>query len=456
MAVIKPSLPKGTRDFLPEQMIRRQHVIDTVREIFERYGYQPLETPAIEKLDVLSGKYGDEGEQLIFKVLRRGTGLEDLRREQKEFVVQRYQDLVDEALRYDLTVPLSRVVAMYNRDLVMPFKRYQIQPVWRADRPQRGRYREFYQCDVDTVGTTSMLADAETIAIVYDVLSTLGFTKFRIRLNNRKILNGIVQYAGIDSARSNQVFVAVDKLDKIGIDGVKQELLKRNISEGEIAKLLSVFEIAGSPRAVLAELAASFGNIEEIRYGTDELAEIVDILAGLGVPEECYQVDLYLVRGLGYYTGPIHESVVDEPKMGSLTGGGRYDHLIGMFLGRDIPAVGTAFGIERIIDVMTQLDMFPESSTKTQVLVLMFDETTKMASLSLAQELRKAGLRAECYMELAKLKKQFAYADKKTIPWCIILGPEEVANGQVKIKDMKTGEQAVVARNACVDFFQKT
>ncbi len=476
MAVIKPSLPKGTRDFLPEQMLRRQFVMDKIRTIFEKYGYQPLETPSIEKLDVLSGKYGDEGEQLIFKVLKRGTGLEGLRKGESEFVVHRYGELVDEALRYDLTVPLSRVVAMYNRELVLPFKRYQIQPVWRADRPQRGRYREFYQCDADTVGTKSMLADAETIAIVYDVLSTLGFRKFKIRINNRKILNGIMTYAGIGSERSPQVFVAIDKLEKIGLDGVKKELSGREISKTEIDKILSVFEISGlvesgedglpspaingKPEAVLAELAKSFTDIEEIQEGTKELQEIVGMLKTFGLPEAFYQIDLFLVRGLGYYTGPIHESVVasesgKEPRIGSLTGGGRYDRLIGMFLGRDIPAVGTAFGIERIIDVMTQLDMFPDMKTKTQVLVTIFDDTTKDASLELCRELRQANIRTESYMELTKLKKQFSYADKKQIPFIAIIGPDELAENRVTIKNLKSGEQFSVQRSDCVHELQK-
>ena len=490
MAVIKPSLPKGTRDFLPEQMLRRQFVMDKIRTIFEKYGYQPLETPSIEKLDVLSGKYGDEGEQLIFKVLKRGTGLEGLRkaamsgarraakpgpaeteRSESEFVVHRYGELVDEALRYDLTVPLSRVVAMYNRDLVYPFKRYQIQPVWRADRPQRGRYREFYQCDADTVGTKSMLADAETIAIVYDVLSTLGFRKFKIRINNRKILNGIMTYAGIDPERSTQVFVAIDKLEKIGLDGVKKELADREISNTEIDKILSVFEISGlvesgkdglpspaidgKPETVLAELATSFKDIEEMQEGTKELQEIVGMLKTFDLPESFYQIDLFLVRGLGYYTGPIHESVVEEPRIGSLTGGGRYDKLIGMFLGRDIPAVGTAFGIERIIDVMTQLDMFPDMKTRTQVLVTIFDDATKDASLDLCRELRQADIRTESYMELTKLKKQFSYADKKQIPFIAIIGPDELAENRVTIKDLKSGEQFSVLRSDCIRELRK-
>ncbi|HEX9653157.1 MAG TPA: histidine--tRNA ligase [bacterium] len=452
MPLIKPSLPKGTRDFLPEEMIRRQSVIATVRTVFERYGYQPLETPAIEKLEVLSGKYGEEGEQLIFKVLKRGTGLEELLQGRKEFAVEHYDDLVDEALRYDLTVPLSRVVAMHENEIVQPFKRYQIQPVWRADRPQRGRYREFYQCDVDSVGVTSMLADAEIIAMVYQVLSSLGFNKFKIRLNNRKILNGIIKHGGIPPASGNAVFVAIDKLDKIGPNGVKQELLDRGLSDSQIQKIFSVFALSDNSLDVLAELAGLLDGNEELQSGAEELTQIMKYLDSLGVNRDAVRIDLYLARGLGYYTGPIHEAVVEEPKMGSLSGGGRYDRLIGMFLGRDIPATGVAFGIERIIDVMNELNMFSDSNAKTKALVTLFDESTVDSSLILTQELRMAGVNAEHFLELSKLKKQFVYADKKRIPYVVIIGPDELAEGRVTIKTMSTGEQRQLPRSQALSF----
>lgn len=449
---IKPTLPKGTRDFLPQQMFRRQYVIDTLKNIFESYGYEPLETPAIEKLDVLSGKYGDEGEQLIFKVLKRGTGLEELQKGRDEFVVTEYKDLVEEALRYDLTVPLSRVVAMYQNELVLPFKRYQIQPVWRADRPQRGRFREFYQCDVDSVGTDSMLADAEAIAIINEVLTTLGFKKFKIRINNRKILNGILTYAGIPPEKSAAIFIVIDKLEKIGLDGVKSELKKREISGEEITKIFSILEISGEPGEVLSELSTSFGDAEELIEGATELSQIMQFLDGLNVPESNYTIDLYLARGLGYYTGPIYESLVEQPKIGSLSGGGRYDQLIGMFLGKDIPATGTSFGIERIIEVMTQLNMLPEAKTKTQVLVTQFDESTQKASLNFSQSLRKAGIKTETFLNRAKLKKQFTYADRKQIPFVVIIGPDEEAARKVTIKNLQTGEQQTWSREEGVKF----
>ncbi|MFQ5822930.1 MAG: histidine--tRNA ligase [bacterium] len=451
MKYIKPSLPKGTRDFLPEQMFRRQYVIETVKDIFEKYGYEPLETPSIEKLDVLSGKYGDEGEQLIFKVLKRGTGLEELLRGSQEFVAKEYSELVEEALRYDLTVPLSRVVAMYENELIFPFKRYQIQPVWRADRPQKGRYREFYQCDVDTVGTESMLADAESIAIVHDVLTTLGFEKFKIRINNRKILNGILSYAGVESEKDISVFMAIDKLEKIGLEGIKKELAGKGISEVETDKILTILEIAGESEQILSELSSRFNQFESFNEGTKELKQIISYLEDLGVPKANYQIDLYLVRGLGYYTGPIYESVVEEPKIGSLTGGGRYDKLVGMFLGRDIPATGTAFGIERIIDVMNQLQMFPETKTKTQAFVTIFDDSTREASLNFTQKLRKSGVNAEFFYEVTKIKKQFSYANKKRIPFVVIIGPDEIVSNQVTIKNMKTGEQKTLSPEKAIE-----
>ncbi len=441
MDVIKPSLPKGTRDFLPEQMLRRQFVMNTIRSIFEKYGYEPLETPSIETLEVLSGKYGEEGEQLIFKVLKRGTGIEKVGRSISQFTISRLSDIVDEALRYDLTVPLCRVVAMYQNEIPLPFKRYQMQPVWRGDKPQKGRYREFYQCDADTVGSASMLADAETIALIHEILSTLGFTTFKIRMNNRKILSGIVEYAGVEPARGNDVCIAIDKLEKIGIDGVRKELHEREIPDSAIHKILPILEISGPARTILSDITAFLKDSAIGLEGINELNELIGYLADLGVPPENYVIDLYLARGLTYYTGPIYESVVEQPSIGSLTGGGRYDQLVGMFLGTDIPATGTTIGIERIIDVMTELNMFPESRTKTQVLVTIFDETTKKASLSIAKQLRAAGINTEIFFEVGGLKKQFKYANRKGIPFVVILGPDEIQNNLISLKNMSSSEQ---------------
>ncbi len=442
MEIIKPSIPKGTRDFLPEQMLRRQLVMDTIRTAFEKYGYEPLETPSFEKLEVLSGKFGEEGEQLILKLLKRGTGIEKVGRDIKEFTISKFSDLVDEALRYDLTVPLSRVIAMYQNEITIPFKRYQMQPVWRGDRPQKGRYREFYQCDADTVGSASMVADAETIALINEILTALGFKKFKIRINNRKILSGIVEYSGVDVNRSNEVCIAIDKLEKIGIDGVKQELLEREIPETAINKILPILEISGEAETILNDVSSLLNSIGIGMEGIAETNELIADIPTLGVPQQNYVIDLHLARGLSYYTGPIYESIVEEPNIGSLTGGGRYDELVGMFLGKNIPATGTTIGIERIIDVMTELNMLPDSKTKTQVLVTIFNEDTKKASLEITKELRSAGINTEIFFDSGGLKKQFKYANKKGIPFVAVIGPEEVEKKEISLKNMTTGEQA--------------
>jgi len=453
--IIKPSIPKGTRDFLPEKMFKRQQVIDTIKDTFEKYGYAPLETPSIEKLKVLSGKYGDEGEKLLFKVLKRGTGLENLLKGESEYVVSKYDQLVEEALRYDLTVPLSRVVAMYQNEITMPFKRYQIQPVWRADRPQKGRYREFYQCDIDTVGTDSMLADAESMAIVDEILRKFGFKNFMIRLNNRKLLNGILEYSGIPENQSFSVMIAIDKMDKIGLDGVKKELTERTVSEKSISKLLTILEFSGSTEDTFSFVSEKCGTIKSVQTGIKELDEIANYATSLGVGNDSYKIDLYLVRGLGYYTGPIYESVVEEPRIGSLTGGGRYDKLIGMFSGKDIPATGTAFGIERIIDVMEQMDLFEDIKTRTKVLVTIFSPETIGDSLNFAADLRKAGVATECFLEPAKMKKQLSYANKKGIPFCVVIGPDESAKNLATVKNMASGQQTTLPRTEAVSYLVK-
>jgi len=451
MEIIKPSLPKGTRDFLPEQMLQRQFVINTIRTIFEKYGYEPLETPSFEKLEVLSGKFGEEGEQLILKLLKRGTGIEKVGRDIKEFTISKFSDLVDEALRYDLTVPLCRVIAMYQNEITIPFKRYQMQPVWRGDRPQKGRYREFYQCDADTVGSASMLADVETIALINEILITLGFKKFKIRMNNRKILSGIVEYSGVDVNRSNEVCIAIDKLEKIGIDGVKQELLEREIPEAAINKILPILEISGDIELILNDVTSLLKSSEIGMEGINEINELISGIQSLGVSQQNYVIDLYLARGLTYYTGPIYESVVEEPNIGSLTGGGRYDELVGMFLGKNIPATGTTIGIERIIDVMTELDMLPDSKTKTKVLVTIFDEDTKKASLEITNKLRSAGINTEIFFDSGGLKRQFKYANKKNIPFVVIIGPDEILINEISLKNMSSGEQTNTTIEKLID-----
>ncbi|RMH72862.1 MAG: histidine--tRNA ligase [Gemmatimonadetes bacterium] len=439
--VVKPKGARGTRDFLPDQMIRRQMVINTIKTVFETYGYEPLETPAIENLEVLTGKYGDD-EKLIYKIMRRGLDANNL---------PPLHEMADLALRYDLTVPLCRVVAMYQHQLQLPFKRYQIQPVWRAERPQKGRYREFYQCDADAVGTASMLADAETLTLIHDVFRTLGFKQFRIRLNNRKILTGIAEYAGVDATKAMDVCIAIDKLDKIGMDGVIGELQKRGIAPTAINKIMPILEINGTNDQILNDVATLLENTPTGSQGVAETQELINYLQALGIPEANCGIDLYMARGLTYYTGPIYETIVEEPNIGSLAGGGRYDKLIGMFLGQDIPATGMALGIERIIDVMTELEMLPPAKTTVQVIVLPFNAEVQLEALHLIQELRTAGLNSEYYYNLNdKMGKKFKYAGNKGIPVGVVIGPDEIQQGTVGIKNLQTKQQETVSRTKMI------
>ena len=434
---VEASVPRGMRDILPAQMIRRQYVIDVIRSVFEEFGYEPLQTPAIEQSETLMGKYGPDAERLIYKT-SYGEGKEKL------------------ALRYDLSVPLSRVVAMYP-ELIKPFKRYQISPVWRAERPQKGRYREFYQCDADTVGSASMLADAETLNVIYEILTRLGFKKFVMNINDRKILTGIGQFSGVPEELLGGLYRSIDKLDKIGLDGVRSELKRNNIPDDVIDKLLQLLQIEGENEAVLASLRDTLGNFPSALEGIREMEEVVRYLKALAIPEEYYKVKFAMVRGLEYYTGPIYETTIEEPKMPSITGGGRFDELIGMFLDRSYPAVGTTIGIERIIDAMEELHMFPSNVGKTvsQVLVTQFDKNMVDASLSMAKTLRKAGLKTELYFEQNSLGDQIRYAGKKGIPFVVILGPDEVAADQVTVRNLIQKEQMTVGQNEVVKLIEQ-
>lgn len=425
---VAPRLPRGMRDILPEKMILRDYVMNTIRAVFEQFGFEPLHTPAVELAETLMGKYGPDAERLIYDVRQR-QGREEL------------------ALRYDLSVPLSRVVAM-NPDLLLPFKRYQIAPVWRAERPQKGRYREFYQCDADIVGSASMLADAEIIAVIYTVLERLGFRRYTTRINNRKVLTGIGIYAGVQGEALGQLYRSIDKLDRIGMDGVRRELSEAGIGEDVIARMMDLLQVRGAGATAIAEMSQRLGEIESAAEGLAELRDLVSYLGAMGVPESAYQIDFSMVRGLDYYTGPIYETVVEEPKIGSITGGGRYDHLIEVFSEKGYPATGTTIGIERIIDVMDELQMFPQSLRRTlvEVLVLQFDPALLAETLQLARHLREEGLRVELYFEPDSVKKQLRYASRKGIPFAAILGPDEVAQGQVAVKNLHVGEQRTVPR----------
>ena len=434
---IKPRVPRGMRDILPEQMIRRQYVISVVRDVFEEFGFEPLQTPALELSEVLTGKYGPDAEKLIYQAGHVG-GKEDI------------------SLRYDLSVPLCRVIAMYPQ-LPKPFKRYQIDPVWRAERPQKGRYRQFFQCDADTVGTESMLADAENVNLIYQVLTRLGFKQFEININDRKLITGIGQFAGVPDAQLGGLYRSIDKLDKIGLSGVKEELMQNQIPEPVIEKLLPLLQIEGDTATVLNALSEQLGDSEVAGEGIAELEELNDYLTTLGVPDAFYRVNVSMVRGLEYYTGPIYETVVEEPKIGSITGGGRYDELIGSFSKQGYPATGTSFGIERIIDVMEEFDMFPSAvgKTVTEVLVTVFDAELAQESLKVATLLRNSGIRTEVYCRPARISAQMKYADSKGIPYAVILGSDEVEAGTVAVRNLASREQQVVPREKLVEHIQE-
>jgi histidyl-tRNA synthetase len=422
------------RDFLPEEKRQRDWVVSRIRAVFERYGYEPIETPSLELFETLRGKLGEEGEQLIFKVLRRGTQLDDLRLGRIDCAsFESFDDAVDYALPYDLTVPFSRFLAMHP-NIPRPFKRYQIQRVWRAEKPQRGRYREFYQCDVDVAGTESMLADAEIVAITIETLLDLGFEEFHTRIGHRKILDGLVEFAGAQD-RFTDICVSIDKIEKIGPDGVRAEMARRGVPREAAEKILELLELKGSSQEILTRLEQVLADTRNGPQGIAETRELLEALDAMDVPAERYLFDLHLVRGLDYYTGPVYESFVSTPPIGSLTGGGRYDELIGRFTGQPIPATGTTIGLERIIDVMKEFSMLPPSRSSTELLVTIFDGETRNASLSLAGELRKAGICAEVPLRPAKgLKKQIAYANSKGIPLLAILGPDEIAAQKVTLR----------------------
>ncbi|MCO4743878.1 MAG: histidine--tRNA ligase [Proteobacteria bacterium] len=418
-------LAKGTRDFLPADMLARRQVVDVVRDVFERFGFEPLDTPVFERIETLTGKYGEEGEKLIFKILRRGKGGET--------------GACDQALRYDLTVPLARVLAM-NAQLRMPFKRYQIAKVWRADRPQKGRFREFFQCDVDVAGTTSPLADAECLAVLYTALSELGFAEFTIRLNDRRILTDLAAAAGAEDSKSETSFlIALDKLDKVGRAGVDKELIGRGFEADAIEKAWKVLAPQENDDATLDYLASQLG--ERGQEGVSFLRQVRDAALALGVDSARLTVDPTLARGLDYYTGPVFEAVVQEPNVGSIAGGGRYDGLVGVFSKRDIPAVGVSLGLERIITVMKELGMLPEPAPVAEALVTVFAAEQTPASLKTASALRAAGVRTELYSGDGRFKNQFKHANARGYRWLVVVGPDEAEQGVVMLKDLASGTQ---------------
>ncbi|MEE8585843.1 MAG: histidine--tRNA ligase [Acidobacteriota bacterium] len=421
---LQARVPRGMRDFLPETMIRRQYVIGVVSKVFEEFGFEPLQTPSLELAETLLGKYGPEAEKLIYQARHPG-GKEEL------------------ALRYDLSVPLCRLVAMHRGQLRLPFKRYHIAPVWRAERPQRGRYREFHQCDIDIVGTASLLADAEIVQVIHALLTRLGFSDFTVHLNSRKILNGIGRYSGVPAEKLGSLYRSIDKLDKIGMEGVEQELMDNQIPSQAISRLKGLLQIEGEGLTLLGRLKKELLQDPEGQQGIADLEEILGHLKALGVPESQLRIQFNMVRGLDYYDGIIYETTIEEPKMPSITGGGRYDNLIGLFMKDSLPAVGTSFGIERIIDAMQELSMFPDSvrSTVVQALVTLFGPELASNSLQAAQRLRQAGIHTELYFEAASLKSQFKYANRKGIPCVVVIGPDEAQQGRVTVRNFSTGQQ---------------
>lgn len=438
----KPSIPKGTRDFSPTEMAKRNYIFDTIREVYALYGYQQIETPAMETLQTLMGKYGEEGDKLLFKVLNSGDFLKGVDMSSETSTNALASKICEKGLRYDLTVPFARYVVMHRDELQLPFKRYQIQPVWRADRPQKGRYREFYQCDADVVGSDSLLNEVELIHIIDDVFTRLAIN-VQIKINNRKLLSGIAETIGA-SDKIVCITTAIDKLEKIGIENVNKELKDNGLSEDAISKLQPILNLEGSNsekldvmEEVLKGSATGLKGIEELRY-------ILSFIYGKELKNEV-QLDLSLARGLNYYTGAIFEVKALDTPMGSITGGGRYDNLTGIFGMPGISGVGISFGADRIYDVLNTLDLYPKStSTVTQVLFINFGEREAGYAMRCVTKIRAAGIRAELYPDAVKIKKQMGYANAKAIPYTAIIGETEMAAGKITLKDMIAGEQVLL------------
>lgn len=447
----QPSIPKGTRDFSPDVMVRRNYIFSVIRRTFEKFGYQPLETPSMENLETLTGKYGDEGDKLIFRILDSGDFLKEVSDEvlASRNTQQIGKSIAEKALRYDLTVPFARFVVMHQNKIAMPFKRYQIQPVWRADRPQKGRYREFYQCDADVVGSDSLVNEVELVQIFDEVLSDLRVPSV-IKINNRKVLSGIAECAGV-ADKMMDMTIAIDKLDKIGEDGVNKELKERGFSDMAIDKINHIFSIKGSNDLKLINLAGMLAHSKIGLKGIQELQYIFDYVEKIGLRDCAVELDLTLARGLNYYTGAIFEVKANNVQMGSICGGGRYDDLTGIFGLPDVSGVGISFGADRIYDVMTELNLFPQGTGAiTQVLFANFGIAEELFCMKLLRQIRNAGIRAEMYPENAKMKKQFKYADDKNIPWVAIVGENEMASGLISLKNMQSGDQHQVDVNALI------
>ena len=443
----KPSIPKGTRDFGPSEMACRNYIFDTVKKVFRRYGYSPIETPAMENLSTLLGKYGEEGDKLLFKILNSGDAFKDIQQMDPGQLAEAGSNALalkvcEKGLRYDLTVPFARYVVQHRNELTFPFKRYQIQPVWRADRPQKGRYREFYQCDVDVVGSGSLLYELEMVQIADEVFRNMGI-RVLIKINNRKILSGLAEISG-QSDKLTDITVAIDKIDKIGLDAVKAELAERGVLPGSIARIEPVLTLSGNTDEKLAAMRRILEGSETGQRGLDETEELFRLIRAAGVTT-AVEFDLSLARGLNYYTGAIFEVKALDFAIGSICGGGRYDNLTGIFGLPDTSGVGISFGADRIYDVLTGLDKFPQDAVSgTEYLFANMGTEVLPYILSAAKACRAAGHSAEIYPENAKLRKQFEYADRKGIKYVVLAGEDEAANNELTIKDIKTGEQTKV------------
>jgi histidyl-tRNA synthetase len=452
----KPSIPKGTRDFGPEQMARRNFILKTIREVYEKAGFLPLETPAMENLDVLTGKYGEEGDQLLFKVLNSGDFRNGISNEGLDQPVSRLTfQIAEKGLRYDLTVPFARFVVMHQHEITMPFRRYQIQPVWRADRPQKGRYREFYQCDADIVGTDSLVCETELIMIITEVFQKLGLTDYSIRLNNRKVLSGIAEWLEVPQ-REGDLFVAIDKLDKIGAEKVIAELREKQFPEPSLHKLQEFLAFTGDSSAKIDYLQGLLQESETGSKGISELQTIFSYLEAAGTSGLKLDFEHTLARGLSYYTGAILEVKVNNVQIGSVGGGGRYDNLTGIFGLPGHSGIGFSFGVDRLYDVLEALDLFPAASTgDTLLLIACFDEPALKHGMKLLNSLRQEGIRCEIYPEPVKIKKQLTYANKRNIPFVTIIGEQEISSGRYSLKNMGSGEQQDLEMQPLIEYLKK-
>lgn len=450
----KPSIPKGTRDFLPDVMMRRNYIFDTIKTVFKRFGFQPIETPSMENLSTLMGKYGEEGDKLLFRILNSGDFMSGVEQNGQPLdSLKLSSKICEKGLRYDLTVPFARFVVQYRDQIAFPFKRYQMQPVWRADRPQKGRYREFYQCDVDIIGSDSLLNEAELVQIVDEVFNKLGINVV-LKINNRKVLAGIAEYIGKPDALVD-ITVAIDKLDKIGIDAVNAELAEKGLDNEAIAKLQPILFMKGTAREKFAQLKSLMSGIEVGTKGIEELETLFNYLDVMGLRIE-YELDLTLARGLNYYTGAIFEVKAKDVAMGSISGGGRYDNLTGIFGLPNVSGVGISFGADRIYDVLNELNLFPEKNAEnTEVIFLNFGKNEELYCLPYLQQLRRQGINAEIYPDASKIQKQMKYADQRNIPVVLMAGENEVNDKTFTVKWMKEGRQETVKAENLIEIIKK-